>query len=99
MEEIIKNARIRFDHNQNKKILKEKYQSKMIFAHSGGMWTAGPTLITTLGLFDSDTVVLEDLYNNPVEVIRSELLTEAKQRWQEQMNAWLNEHNESSRLR
>jgi len=99
MNEILKNAKVRFDHNQNKKILKEKYESKMMFAHNGGMWNAGPLLITTLNTFEDDTIVLEDLYNNPIQVNRIELLTEAKQRWQEQMNGWLNEFNQNSRQR
>ena len=71
----------------------------MMFAHNGGMWNAGPTLIAVLATFDEDTIVLEDLYNNPIEVSRQELLSESKQRWQEQMNAWKNELAETSRLR
>ena len=99
MNEIIKNTKIRFDHNQQKKILKEKYESKMLFAFNGGMWTAHPTLIITLEAFDDDTIVLEDSYGNPVQVNRADLLLESKQRWQEQMNAWLHEFQESSKQR
>ena len=99
MNEIIKNTKIRFDHNQQKKILKEKYESKMLFAFNGGMWTAHPTLIITLEAFNDETIVLEDSYGNPVQVNRADLLLESKQRWQEQMNAWLVELTEVNKQR
>jgi hypothetical protein len=99
MEEVIKNAKARFDHNQSKQILKEKYESKMLFALNGGMWQANPTLIATLSLFEDSDIVLEDLYNNPVKVDKDELLTKAKEHWQEQMNAWLFEFEQNSRER
>jgi hypothetical protein len=99
MNDIIKNTKVRFDHNQNKKLLKEKYESKMLFAFEGGMWKASPELITTLSLFDTDTIVLEDLYNNPVRVNRLQLLNDTKERWQEQMNGWLFDHQQSAKQR
>jgi DNA-binding ferritin-like protein (Dps family) len=99
MEEVIKNSKARFDHNQSKQILKEKYESKMLFAFNGGMWKADPILITTLSLFDDDDIVLEDVYGNPVKVIKDELLIKTKQHWQEQMNAWLFEFEQNSRER
>ena len=46
-----------------------------------------------------DTMVLVDLYDTPVKVNRSELLNSAIQRWQEQLNAWMEEHNQLSRER
>lgn len=99
MNDIIKNVKARFDHNRNKQLLKEKYESKLLFAFEGGMWKASPELITTLTLFDTDTIVLEDTYNNPTQVSRPELLELTKQHWQEQMNAWMHELQESSKQR
>jgi hypothetical protein len=37
-DQLISHARGRFDHAVAKRVLKEKYQAKMIFAHAGGMW-------------------------------------------------------------
>ena len=42
--------RARFDHNQARKVLKEKYTAKMFFACSGGMWKAGPELLNVLAV-------------------------------------------------
>ena len=46
-----------------------------------------------------DTMIVVDLYDTPVEVVRQELLDSATQRWQEQLNAWMEEHNQLSRER
>jgi len=94
------NIKQRFDHEAAKQTLREKYEAKMIFASCGGMWRADPTLITLLtSIEDIDNPVILDLYGNPVSINRIELLKETKQRWQEQMNAWLVELTEISQQR
>jgi hypothetical protein len=97
---VIAHARDRFDHETARRLLKEKYQARMIFAYHGGMWRAGPELLTVLHAcpVDDDIVIL-DLYENPVQVNPGELQRLAHDRWQEQMNAWLVEHNELSKKR
>ena len=97
-DELITHARARFDHVAAKKLLKEKYQGKLTFAHAGGMWLAGPELLTLLKSF-SDEVVILDLYENPVKIVAKELYELAAQRWQEQMTAWLVEYEQLSRNR
>jgi len=99
-DDLIALSRRRFDHAAAKKVLKEKYQSRLTFAHSGGMWQAGPELLTVLMSCAQDKdVVICDLYETPVRINVTELFAEAHGRWQEQMNAWLNEHNELSKQR
>jgi len=80
--------RRRFDHKANKQALKEKYQAKMIFAHKGGMFTAGPALITLLSNLDIDNPIIVDLYDTPISVNRLELKEQVISLWQEQLNAW-----------
>ena len=98
-ENLVERARARFNHDAARKILKEKYQAKMVFAHNGGMWQAGPELQSTLLTCPDTEAVILDLYDNPVKVNTTELMTLSQQRWQEQMNAWLIEHQELSRKR
>lgn len=98
-ENLVERARARFNHDAARKILKEKYQAKMVFAHNGGMWQAGPELQSTLLTCPDTEAVILDLYGNPVKVNTKELMTLSQQRWQEQMNAWLMEHQELSRKR
>jgi hypothetical protein len=96
--ELISHSRARFDHHRARIVLKEKYQAKLTFAHAGGMWQAGPELLTLLKCCTGSVVVL-DLYENPVQVNANELYELALQRWQEQMNAWLVEYQESNQNR
>ena len=91
-EKLVAHARARFDHAAAKRTLKEKYQARMLFAYAGGMWCAGPELLTVLAVCPDETSVLLDLYETPVKVDVRELELAVQQRWQEQMNAWLAEH-------
>jgi len=98
-DELIAHARARFDHAATKRTLKEKYQARLTFAYRGGMFLAGPELINTLNCCPWDDSVIVDLYENPVCVAPIELKKLAEQRWQEQMNAWLVEHDTLSKNR
>ena len=98
-EELVAHSRARFDHAAAKRLLREKYEAKMLFAHAGGMWRAGPELQTTLLTCPDAEAVLLDLYQTPVRVNTKELYAQSQQRWQEQMTAWLLEHEELNRKR
>jgi hypothetical protein len=99
-DELITHSRARFDHTTAKRVLKEKYQAKLTFAHAGGMWRAGPELQSTIFTCGKiGEIVLLDLYENPVKVDTTELMALSQQRWQEQMNAWLVEYEELNKQR
>ena len=98
-DNLIAQSRARFDHAAARRVLKEKYQGKMVFAFGGGMWRAGPELIALLKDRSEIDIVLEDLYENPVRVNAPQLLRECEQRWQEQMNAWLVEYEQLNKNR
>jgi hypothetical protein len=100
--ELVTYSRARFDHAMAKRVLKEKYQAKLTFAYNGGLWHAGPELITTLTASletGQQGLVLLDLYDTPIRVDYQELLTLARERWQEQMTAWLLEHEQLNQQR
>jgi len=101
-DELVSKIKSRFDHATQKKLLREKYSSKLTFAHAGGMWKASPELATQCNLCLANgnfNPVFEDLYSTPVKVDAEELKNLTLQRWQEQMNAWLDEHEELSKQR
>jgi len=98
--DLIAHARARFDHVAAKRVLKEKYEARMLFAYAGGMWRAGPELLTLLAVCpDRESAVILDLYETPVQVNVDDLELAAQQRWQEQMNGWLAEYTELSKQR
>ena len=98
-DDLISHSRARFDHVAAKRILQEKYEARMIFAHAGGMWRAGPELQTMLLTCPDTQAVILDLYDTPVQVNTQELLAQSQQRWQEQMNAWLVEYEQLNQNR
>lgn len=98
-DDLIAHARARFDHVAAKRVLKEKYEARMLFAYAGGMWRAGPELLVLLKACPDESAVLLDLYETPVRVDVLELELAAQQRWQEQMNGWLAEHEELRKQR
>ena len=97
-DQLIAHSRARFEHAAARRTLREKYQAKLIFAHAGGMWSAGPELLTVLKLC-SDQAVILDLYENPVKVNAEELYELVAERWQEQLNAWLIEYDQINKNR
>ena len=97
--DLVAHSRARFDHAAAKRLLQEKYEAKMLFAHAGGMWRAGPELQTTLLTCPGNDAVLLDLYENPVRVNTKELYAQSQSRWQEQMNAWRVEFENINRNR
>jgi len=101
-DELISHGRARFEHAAARRLLKEKYQGKLTFAHAGGMWCAGPELINMLTAcveHGQQGLVLLDMYETPVMVDHKELLKLAHERWQEQMTAWLVEHTDLNQNR
>ena len=98
-EDLIAHARSRFNHESARRLLKEKYQAKMLFAHAGGMWRAGPELVVLLATVPLGNAVILDLYENPIQINPEQLRSLAMQRWQEQMNAWLIEYEQLNKQR
>ena len=92
-------ARARFDHVAAKRLLKEKYQARMVFGWNGGMFKATPEMITFLSLYGDERIVVQDLYENPIEVNAKEVCDIMRAKLQEQMNAWLGEYDELSKKR
>jgi hypothetical protein len=92
-DKLVAHSRARFDHAAAKRVLKEKYEAKLIFAYNGGMFRAGPDLINTITSFpNSLQLVLQDLYGNPVKIDSSPVLQQAKDLWLDTMREWLAEY-------
>lgn len=98
-DKLLAHARVRFDHAAARRTLKEKYQSKLTFGWAGGMFRATPEMIVFLDLCGDDDVIIQDLYENPVRINAQELKNHMQQRWQEQMTAWLLEHDQLNQRR
>jgi hypothetical protein len=98
-DDLVAHSRARLDHARAQRVAREKYEAKMIFGHNGGMFRAAPDMIVFLSLYGDQHIVIKDLYDQPVEVNAQELNSLMKLRWQEQMSAWLVEHQDLQRQR
>jgi bifunctional DNase/RNase len=87
-DDIYEYSRARFDHAAARRVLKEKYQARMIFAHRGGLFRITPELLAFVQTWPTDEIYLADLYDNPIRLDRQVFLAKAQQHYQEQMNAW-----------
>lgn len=98
-ENIVAHARARFDHATAKRVLKEKYQGKLIFAYNGGMFKTTPELLAFVQSWPINELYLQDLYDNPIEVDKQVFLVKLQQHYHEQMNAWHVEYTEMMKQR
>lgn len=95
-KQLLADAKARFNHNSAKHYLKDKYQSKLTIADQGGLWLISPELLSQLNSSTSETIILVDQYENPVEVDRKSLLTKANEIYVTVMEDWLHEYKELS---
>jgi len=87
------------DYQQNRRLLRERIQTDLLLPYNGGLFRVSPDLISFLNAWDADTIYLEDLYDNPIEVKRLTLLDEARSHYQRVMNRWHQEHEELRKIR
>jgi hypothetical protein len=97
---ILSQAKARFSHNQNKEYLKNKYESKLLVAEQGGLWKCTPELITFLDSANSQGIILQDSYGNPIGVKdREKLFYKVRDTYNTVMADWLNELTELEKNR
>ncbi len=99
LDQLVTQIRQATDYQTNKIILREKIQTDLHFAYNGGLFKATQELIAFLNCYDSNELVLEDTYQNPIKVSREELLDLVKQHYQMAMNSWHIQHEELKRAR
>ena len=99
IERLTSTIRQATDYQINKEILREKILTDRHIAYNGGLFLVTPELIAFLATWETDQVYLEDTYHNPIEVDRTELLTLAREHYQQIMNTWHQQHAELRRLR
>ena len=89
--QLIKDAKARFNHNSAKQYLKDKYQAKLTVANQGGLWKVTPELMVFVDSAGSNDLILLDSYENPIKVNRLELLTLLRDTYNNVMVEWHSE--------
>jgi hypothetical protein len=99
MEDIVTQIKKATDYQVNKRILREKIQTDLHFAHNGGLFKITPELLAFVQTWPIDELYLEDTYQNPIQVDKQVFLVIAQQHYQKVMNRWHQEHDELKRIR
>ena len=99
LEQIVTQIRQATDYQINKRILREKILTDLHVPYAGGLFKVTPELIAFLSTWDGDELFLEDTYQNPIKIQRTELLDLCSQHYQMVMNTWHVQHEELKRIR
>ena len=87
------------NYQTNKRILREKIQTELHFPHNGGLFKVTPELLAFVATWPTDTLYIEDTYQNPILVDKQVFLVTAQQHYQKVMDMWNTQHNELKRIR
>jgi hypothetical protein len=99
ISKIVEQVRLATDFNINKQILREKIQTELHIAHNGGMFKITPELIAFVKDWPLDTLYVEDVYQNPIEIDRQVFLVTAQQHYHRVMNEWHQQYAELRKIR
>lgn len=97
--QLLADTKIRYAHLAAKEYLRDKYNSKLVVALQGGLWTAKPELISFLAATTTETVILVDNFDNVVKVNRVDLLVKLRDVYEVTMQQWHSEWTESETKR
>ena len=99
LEKITQQILLATDYQANKRILREKIQTDLHVTYNGGLFKITIELLAFLHTWDSEEMFLEDIYQNPIRISRSEFLSLGKSHYQMVMNTWHIQHEELRRAR
>ena len=99
MQDLVNQIRQATDYQVNRRILREKIQTDLHFAHNGGLFKVTPELLAFVQSWPIEELYLEDAYQNPIAVDRQVFLVQAQQHYHKVMNRWHQEHEELRKLR
>jgi len=99
LEKITQEILLATDYQVNKRILREKIQTDLHVTYNGGLFKITIELLAFLHTWDSEEIFLEDTYQNPIKINRTEFLSLCKQHYQMIMNMWHIQHDEIKRAR
>lgn len=99
IENLIASVKQATDYQVNKRLLREKMQTDLHFAYSGGLFKITPELLAFVATWPTDWLYLEDSYQNPIEIEKQIFLVKAQQHYISVMSDWHKQHEELRRIR
>ena len=100
VEQIKTTSRLKYLHTLAKETASEKYLAKLTIPFNGGMWRVSIEMISFLKFqTKKDSVILLDIYQNPVKVDRKQMLDICERTYHEVMEEWFLEIEEINKQR
>jgi hypothetical protein len=99
LPEIVEQIKLATDFQTNKRILREKVLADLHMLYKNGMFKITPEIISFVTIWPQEELFLEDTYQNPIKILKSEFLPKAIQHYQIQMNVWHQQHDELKKIR
>lgn len=90
-QNLIRQARARFQHQESKLYLKEKYGNQLIVANQGGMWKITPELLGFLRTCPDETAILVDTFDKPIRVNVKQMLVDFDDVYRTVTQSWYEE--------
>lgn len=100
LNQLVDQVRLATDYQTNKQILREKIHTELHMPFNGGLFKITPELLSFVATWPVGWVILEDVYQNPIEIDNTKLfLVRARQHYSAVMNDWQEEHAELKKIR
>ena len=99
IENLVARVKQATDYQSNKRLLREKIQTDLHVPYNNGLFKISPELLAFVATWPLDTLYLEDVYQNPIEIDRQIFLVTAQQHYQKVMNMWHQQHDELKKIR
>jgi hypothetical protein len=97
--DIVNQIKLSTDFQTNKKQLREKILTDMHLPYNNGLFKITPELLAFVSTWPMDTLYLEDVYQNPIEVDKQTFLTKAQEHYHSIMNSWHQQYEELRKIR
>ena len=99
LNQLVDQIRVATDYQKNKQALRDKILTDLHLSYAGGLFLIDMNLLAFLATWSSDELYIQDIYENPIRVVRQELLSRAQQHYQSVMNTWHIEHEKLKQIR
>lgn len=98
-EQLVQQIKIATDYQINKRALREKILTDLHLPYNNGLFLVDQTLLAFVSTWPDETMFIEDVYQNPIRISKTEFLAAARQCYQAAMNSWHIEHEQLRQIR
>lgn len=99
IQDLINQIKQSTDYQINKKILKEKILIDLHMPYKNGLFKLSPEIFSFVATWPENELFLEDVYENPILIVKEDFLHLARQQYHSVMNQWHIQHEQLKKIR